>query len=72
MTLIPDAKLEARADIIERLQSIQRQRNAECDKGPRRTRSGCMRPEWQDKHIAKLLSLDARHDTLSKRLAAMS
>lgn len=66
--LVPDAKLVSQTDIEERIQSIYRQRAAEVDKGPRRTRSGETRPAWQDSHRARLERLDFRIDALNDRL----
>src|SRR3546814_11163838 len=66
--LIPDSKLVSPADIEDRIQSIYRQRAAEIDKGPRRTRSGESRPGWQDAHTDRLTKLDLRVDTLKARL----
>lgn len=69
--LVPDAKLVSKTDIEERIQSIYRQRAAEVDKGPRRTRSGETRPDWQDSHRAKLAKFDARVDALRARLRSL-
>lgn len=69
--LVPDSKLISPAEIEERIQSIYRQRNAECEKGPRRTRSGESRPEWQNAHMEKLNKFDLRADALNKRIKAL-
>src|SRR3546814_7099792 len=68
VTGVQTCALPISADIEDRIQSIYRQRAAEIDKGPRRTRSGESRPGWQDAHTDRLTKLDLRVDTLKARL----
>ena len=69
---VPDSKLVSPADIEDRVQSIYRQRAAEVEKGPRRTRTGESRPGWQDAHLRRLEEFDRRVDALQSRLRSMA
>ena len=69
---VPDSKLVSPADIEGRIQLIYRQRAAEVDKGPRRTRSGESRPGWSDAHTDKLKKFDRRVEALQSRLRSMA
>src|SRR3546814_20955916 len=68
---VPDRNLVSRKDIEDRVQSIYRQRAAEIEKGPRRTRTVESRPGWQDAHCRRLEQFDRRVDALQWRLRRM-
>src|SRR3546814_18046061 len=59
---VPDKNLVSPKDIEDRVQSIYRQRAAEVEKGPRRTRTGESRPGWQDAHRRRLETFARRVD----------
>src|SRR3546814_17324897 len=65
---VPDRNLVSRKGIEDRVQSIYRQRAAEIEKGPRRTRTGESRPGWQDAHCRRLAQFDSRVDAPQSRL----
>jgi hypothetical protein len=69
--LIPDSKLATAADIEARIQTIYRQRNAECERPMRDRRTGVARGGAMQRQIDKLRKFDARVDALRARLKTL-
>lgn len=66
--LIPDSKLATAAEIETRIQSIYRQRNAECERPLHDRRTGVTRGGAAERQMEKLRKFDARIDALRARL----
>jgi hypothetical protein len=69
--LTPDSKLATTADIEARIQSIHRQRNAECERPLHDRRTGVTRGGAVQRQLDKLRKFDARLDALRARAKAL-
>lgn len=69
--LIPDSKLSTAVEIEARIQSIYRQRNAECERPLHDRRTGVTRGGAMQRQMDKLRKFDARIDALRARLKAI-
>ena len=70
--LTPDSKLTTAAEIEARIQSIYRQRNAECERPLHDRRTGVTRGGAVQRQMDKLRKFDARVDALRARLKTIN